>query len=208
MTASSPMPGNYGLLMPGLYSRCAEKFEEKTVKTTLTGLFVLGALASASPAMAQASATFTSQTTVPAFCSQLSVSATPMDLGTLTGTTGQIVPAFSSTAQTQRQLAANFYCNAPSTITIQADPLINTTVATVSDSTSFTNRVDYVATLKWSALQNAVSSTSPGPQVINATQPNIGELTITLSNPSVVNNLRPVSGNYAGQVRLTIALAQ
>ena len=178
------------------------------MKTTLTGLFVLGALASASPAMAQASATFTSQTTVPAFCSQLSVSATPMDLGTLTGTTGQIVPAFSSTAQTQRQLATNFYCNAPSTITIQADPLINTTVATVSDSTSFTNRVDYVATLKWSALQNAVSSTSPSAQVINATQPNIGELTITLSNPSVVNNLRPVSGNYAGQVRLTIALAQ
>jgi hypothetical protein len=194
--------------MPGLYSRCAEKFEEKTVKTTLIGLFVLGALASASPAVAQDSATFTSQTTVPAFCSQLSVGGAPMDLGTLTGTTGQIVPAFSSTGQTQRQLAANFYCNAPSTITIQADPLINTTVATVSDSTSFTNRVDYVATLKWSALQNAVSSTSPSAQVTNATQPNIGELTITLSNPSVVNNLRPVSGNYAGQVRLTIALAQ
>jgi len=208
MTAVASMPGNDGPLMPERYSRPAEKFEEKTVKTTLTGLFVLGALAGAAPAMAQDSATFTSKTTVPAFCSQLSVSATPMDLGTLTGTTGQIVPAFASTAQTQRQLAANFYCNAPSTITIQADPLMHTTVTTVADSTSFTNRVDYTATLKWSALQNAVSSTAASPQVISATQPNIGELTITLSNPAVVNNLRPVAGNYAGQVRLTIALAQ
>ena len=188
MTAGASMPRNDGPLMPERYSRLAEKFEEKTVKTTLTGLFVLGALAGASPAMAQDSATFTSKTTVPAFCSQLSVSATPMNLGTLTGTTGQIVPAFSSTAQTQRQLAANFYCNAPSTITIQADPLMHTTVTTVADSTSFTNRVDYTATLKWSALQNAVSSTAASPQVNSATQPNIGELTITLSNPAVVNN--------------------
>jgi hypothetical protein len=194
--------------MPGQHFRLAEKSKEKTVKTTLIGLSVLGALACASPAMAQDSATFTSKTTVPAFCSQLSVSATPMDLGTLTGATGQIVPAFSSTAQTQRQLAASFYCNAPSTITIQADPLRHTTVTTVSDSTSFTNRVDYTATLKWSALQNAVSSTSPSATVISATQPNIGELTLTLSAPAVVNNLRPVAGNYAGQVRLTIALAQ
>lgn len=178
------------------------------MKTTLIRLFVLGALSGASPALAQDSASFTSQTTVPAYCSQLSVSAAPMDLGTLTGTTGQIVPAFASTAQVQRQLATNFYCNAPSTITIQADPLIHTTVATVTDSTSFTNRVDYVATLKWSALQNAVSSTSSTAQVLAATQPNIGALTITLSNPSVVNNLRPVAGNYAGQVRLTVALAQ
>lgn len=205
---SGSRSNEFGRFMPGQHFRGAEKSKEKTVKTTLIGLSVLGALASAAPAMAQDSATFTSKTTVPAFCSQLSASATPMDLGALTGATGQIVPTFSSTAQTQRQLAANFYCNAPSTITIQADPLLHTTVTTVSDATSFTNRVDYTATLKWSALQNAVSSTSPSAQVISATQPNIGELTITLSNPSVVNNLRPVAGNYAGQVRLTIALAQ
>jgi hypothetical protein len=208
MTAALSPLDKHGLFMPGQYFRLAEKVKEKTVKTTLIGLFVVGALASASPAMAQDSATFTSQTTVPAFCSQLSVGATPMDLGVLTGTTGQLVNSFASSAQTERQLAASFYCNAPSTITIKAEPLMNDTVTTVADSSSFTNRVDYTATIKWSALQNAVSSTEANAQVISAAQPNIGELTIKLSNPVVANNLRPVSGNYSGQVRLTIALAQ
>ena len=208
MTARLSTHGRYGLTVLEKNVRPAEKFREKTVKRTLIGLTVLGAFAYASPAMAQSTATFTTQTTVPAFCSQLSVGATPMDLGTLTGASGQIVTDFASSAQTERQLATSFYCNAPSTITIKADPLINDTVTTISDSTSFTNRVDYTATLKWSALENAVSSTAANAQVINATQPNIGQLTIKLSNPSVVNNLRPVSGNYSGQVRLTIALAQ
>ncbi len=178
------------------------------MKTTLIGLSVLGVLASAAPAMAQASANFTSQTTVPAFCSQLSAGGAPMDLGALTGTTGQILPSFAPSAQTERELSASFYCNAPSTITIKADPLMNDTVTSVADSSSFTNRVDYLATIKWSSLENAASSTSANAQVILASQPNIGALTIKLSNPTVTNNLRPVSGSYSGQVRLTIALAQ
>lgn len=184
------------------------KFREKTVRATLIGTFVLGVLVSASPAMAQDSATFTVQTTVPPFCSQFSAGQAPMDLGALTGAQGQVVTAFTSGAQTERQLASSFYCNAPSTITIKADPLMHDTVTVVTDAASFTNRVDYTATLKWNALENAVSSTASSPQAINATQPNIGQLTLKLSGPSVVNNLRPISGNYAGQVHLTIALAQ
>lgn len=184
------------------------KFREKTVRATLIGTFVLGAFVSAAPAMAQDSATFNVTTTVPPFCSQFSSGQAPMDLGALTGEAGQLVTSFASGAQTERQLASSFYCNAPSTITIKADPLMHDTVTVVSDATSFTNRVDYTATLKWNALENAVSSTAASPQVINATQPNIGQLTLKVSNPSVVNNRRPISGNYAGQVHLTIALAQ
>ena len=172
------------------------------------GAFVLAAVASAAPAMAQDSATFTVQTTVPAFCSQFSVGQAPMDLGALTGATGQLVGTFASGSQTERQLATNFYCNAPSTITIKAEPLMHETVTVVTDSASFTNRVDYTATLKWNGLESAVSSTAASPQVLTATQPNIGELTLKVSDPAVVNNLRPIAGNYAGQVHLTIALAQ
>ena len=121
------------------------------VKTTLIGAGVLTALAIASPAMAQDSATFTAQTTVPAYCSQFSSGQTPMDLGTLTGPSGQILTTFGSGAQTERQLSSNFYCNAPSTITIKADPLVEEAGTTVTDP-DFTNRVDYTATLTWSAM--------------------------------------------------------
>lgn len=188
--------------------RPADKSREKTVRTTLMGTFVLGVLATASPAMAQDSESFTVQSQVPPFCSQFSVGPAPMDLGALTGASGQIVSAFATGSETERELSASFYCNAPSVITIKAEPLMHDTVTVVSDAASFTNRVDYTATLKWRDLQGSVSSTATAPQEIDATEANIGSLTLKLSNPAVTNNLRPIAGSYAGQVRLTIALAQ
>jgi hypothetical protein len=178
---------------------------EKSVKTTLIGAATLCALASASPAMAQDSATFTAQTTVPAYCSQFSGGQTPMDLGTLTGPTGQTVSTFASGAQTERILASNYYCNAPSTITIKADPLMQAD-GTVATDPDFTNRVDYTATLKWDPLENSVSSTAASAQVITAAQANIGNLSLKLSDPTTDQNRRPIAGNYVGQVHLTIAL--
>lgn len=178
------------------------------MKTTLYGLLATVVLATAAPAMAQDSESFTVQTTVPAFCSQLSSGTTPaMNLGSLTGATGQLVAAFNGT-ETQRELAANFYCNAPSTVTIEAVPLKHETVSFVADGTSFTNRVDYTATIKWRDLEGTVSSTASAPQEIPASQANIGSLLLSLSAPVVDGNRRPVAGDYAGQVRLTIALSQ
>lgn len=176
---------------------------------TLYGLLAPAVLVTATPAIAQDSESFTVQTNVPAFCSQFSSgSATPaMNLGALTGATGQIVATFSST-DTQRELAAQFYCNAPSTVTITAEPLMHETVTSVTDSSSFTNRVDYTAKLTWRDLEGTVSSLASSAQVIPASQANIGALTLSLSNPAVVGNRRPVAGDYAGQVRLTIALSQ
>jgi len=179
---------------------------EKSVKTTLIGAATLCALASSSPAMAQDTATFTATTTVPPYCSQFSGGQTPMDLGTLTGPTGQTVATFASNAQTERILASNYYCNAPSTITIKADPLMQADNTPVTEPDNFTNRVDYTATLKWDPLQNSVSSTAANPEVINAAQANIGNLTLKLSDPTTDGNRRPIAGAYVGQVHLTIAL--
>ncbi|RYD65310.1 MAG: hypothetical protein EOP58_07820 [Sphingomonadales bacterium] len=178
------------------------------MKRTMIGTFVLGVLASATPAMAQDSETFTVQTEVPAYCSQFTVGPAPMNLGGLTGTSGQILPAFASGSETERQLATNLYCNAPSTVSIKAEPLMHDTITVVTDSTSFTNRVDYTATVKWNTIEGSSSSSSANPVVLSATQPTIGALTLKVASPAVTNNLRPVAGNYAGQVRLTIALAQ
>lgn len=176
------------------------------MKTTLLRALVLGATVYAVPAMAQDSDTFTVKSQVAPFCSELSISSTPINLGSLTGATGQIVSDFSGTDE--RELAASFYCNAPSKVTITADPLRHDTVTFVSNSASFTNRVDYTATLVWDDVTGNVTSTAASGQEISAPEANIGQMKLTLSNPTVANNLRPVAGSYNGQVRLTVSLAQ
>lgn len=176
------------------------------MKTTLLRALVLGATLYAVPATAQDSDTFTVKSQVAPFCSELSISSTPMDLGSLTGATGQIVSDFSGTDE--RELAASFYCNAPSKVTITAEPLLHDTVTFVADSGSFTNRVDYKATLVWDDVTGNVVSTAASGQEILAGEANIGSMRLTLSDPTVANNLRPVAGGYSGQVRLTISLTQ
>lgn len=177
------------------------------MKTTLLSAFVLGAGLVAVPALAQDSETFGVQTTVQPFCSEMTVSSTPMNLGSLSGPTGQIVHDFSGATESERELAASFYCNAPSTVTLKADPLLNAAVPIIADGASFTNRVDYIATLNWSNVQGNDSSVETDGQQIDVTQANIGQMKIKLTNPTVTNNKRPVAGDYAGQIHLTVALA-
>jgi hypothetical protein len=177
------------------------------VKTILLrASLLLGAALSAGPALAQDSDTMNVQSQVAPFCSELTVSATPMNLGTLTGPSGQLLSSFSSGAETERELAASFYCNAPATVTIVATPL--TTPNSTTDTASFTSRVDYTATLVWDDVNGNVSSTVSSGAVIPVPEANIGPMKLTLSNPAVVSNRRPVAGDYSGQVTLTVALAQ
>ncbi len=178
------------------------------MRITLLRALMLSASVYAVPAWAQGSDTMAVQSQVAPFCSELSVSSTAMELGSLTGATGQIVNDFSAAIENERQLAASFYCNAPSKVTIIAEPLLNDTVSFVADSSSFTNRVDYTASLVWDDVLGNVSSTVAAGQEITAAEANIGPMTLRLSNPTVANNLRPVAGGYSGQVRLTISLTQ
>ena len=172
----------------------------------LRASLLLGASAWAGPALAQDTDTLTVQSQVAPFCSELTVSSTPMNLGSLTGPTGQTVSSFQSGAETERELATSFYCNAPSTVTITATPL--TTPNSTTDVSSFTSRVDYTATLVWDDINGNVSSTAASGAVIAVPEANIGPMKLTLSNPATASNRRPVAGDYAGQVTLTVALAQ
>ena len=172
----------------------------------LCAALLLGASLGMGSAMAQDTDTLTVQSQVAPFCSELSISSAPMDLGTLTGPTGQIVTNFNGATENQRELAASFYCNAPATVTIKATPLTTNNMTT--DTSSFTSRVDYTATLEWDDVHGNVSSTAADGAVIAVPEANIGPMKLTLSNPAVVNNLRPVAGTYSGQVTLTVALAQ
>jgi hypothetical protein len=177
------------------------------VKTRLLrASLLLGAAIHAGPALAQDSETMVVQSQVAPFCSELTVSSVPMNLGSLTGPNGQLVQSFAGGAETERELATSFYCNAPATVTIKATPL--TTPNATTDTSSFTSRVDYIATLVWDDINGNVSSTMTGGAVIAVPEANIGPMKLTLSSPAVVSNLRPVAGDYSGQVTLTIALAQ
>lgn len=178
------------------------------MRTTLLRAFMLGASACAAPAMAQDTDTLNVQSVVVPYCSQLSISSIPMNLGELTGPTGQLVSSFASSSESTRQISTNFYCNAPAKVTLRALPLVHSTVSVVGDAQSFTNRVDYTAKLTWNTIEGQVSSTAAADQEINAPQANIGGLELALSNPVVANNLRPIAGVYAGQVRLTVSLTQ
>lgn len=190
------------------HPRSAGETWEKTVKTTFLRAIVAGASLYAMPALAQDSDTLAVQSQVAPFCSELSISSAPMDLGSLTGATGQIVNDFSGAIENERELATSFYCNAPAQVTITAEPLLHDTVSVVGDSASFTNRVDYTATLEWDDVQGTTDSTVADGDQIDAPEANIGPMTLTLSNPTVDNNRRPVAGGYSGQVRLTVALTQ
>ncbi len=177
------------------------------MRTTLLCVLMLGAAAFAVPASAQDTETMTVQSEVPPYCSELTVSSAPMNLGSLTGTTGQLVDDFSS-GEDSREISASFYCNAPSKITLVADPLLNDEITAIQDSSSFTNRVDYTAVLKWRDLQGSASSTLVDGQEIDAPQANTGSIILTLTDPVTSNNLRPVAGDYSGEVHLTITLTQ
>lgn len=178
------------------------------MRTTLLRAFAFGVAAFAVPASAQDTETMTIQSQVAPYCSELSVNSAPMNLGNLTGTTGQVVANFNGAPESTREISASFYCNAPSKITLDADPLLNDEITVIEDSSSFTNRVDYTAVLTWRDLQGSASSTLPDGQEIDAPQANTGSITLTLTDPVTSGNLRPVAGDYSGEVRLTISLTQ
>lgn len=170
----------------------------------LLSALVAGLAAHAAPALAQDSETITIQSSVTPFCANFTSSSTPLNLGDLSGPNGFLVSAF--VGDTSREVAAGYYCNAPSKVTLKALPLLHTTVVTVSDATSFTNRVDYEASLTWDDVTGSVVSTVVDGVEILAAEANIGAVVIDVGAPSVTGNRRPVAGAYAGSVQLTIAL--
>ncbi len=195
--------------------RAADEFQEKIVRKTLITALVAGAAVYALPASAQnvnsavPSASMTIQTNIPGYCSALAAQGPNdvVDLGSLTGATGQLVDDFGQNAV--KTLASDYYCNAPSKVKIEVEPLRNADTSPVSDSSSFTNRVDYTALVNWGNEALEVASTEPtGFKEFAVGQATIGAMKLTLSDPHAggANNLRPTAGTYNGKVTLTISL--
>ena len=164
----------------------------------------LGLSVVAAQASAQDADSITIETDIPAYCSNLPGSIAALNLGELIQATGFLVSDF--VGDSEREVATDYYCNAPAIVTLKAEPLLHDNVTTVSDDSSFTNRVDYTASLEWGGLTGSALSTLVDGADIAAAQATIGTLTIRVGDPVTANNRRPVAGAYEGAVTLTIAL--
>lgn len=164
----------------------------------------LGLAAFAVQASAQDADDITISSSVAPYCADLSASISPLNLGDLIESTGFLVTDFIG--DNEREVAAGYYCNAPATVTLEATPLMHGAITTVADHSSFTNRVDYTASLEWGAVTGSVLSTLVDGDDIEATEATIGSLIIRVTDPTTAGGRRPVAGAYEGAVTLTVAL--
>jgi hypothetical protein len=179
------------------------KIEEKAVKTHLLCAIALGLAGTATAASAQDQDSFTVQTTVPKYCASVGADPAPLALGDLSGPTGFVVSSFAGVTS---HSIPGYYCNAASTVTLKADPLLEPTPTSLLDTSSFTNRIDYTASLVWDNVTGSDDSVSAAAATIAASEANIGAMTVTVSNPNVRGDtVRPVAGAYDGAVTLSVA---
>ncbi len=178
-------------------------FQEKVVRTQLLCLATAALCATAGAASAQSAASASVNTTVAPFCASMSPgSPSSMALDSLVGPTGQLSPSFSGTTSYS---LTGYYCNAPANITLSAAPLRPSAPVTVSDTASFTDRVDYAVALAWDDVNLQVLSATGTPAQLTTSEANVGALTVTVSDPVTENNKRPVAATYEAAVTLTIA---
>ena len=183
--------------------------EGKSMRKQLVCAAALGLSALAAPALAQSGSpgprSVTVNSDVPAFCqTAIWPTAQTMALGSLVDGNGFLLSSFGGTSSITT--TGNYYCNAPSKLTLSATPLTPTTPVVVSDTQSFANQVNYVATLTWKNLSGTADSTATSPTAIVAAEANIGTMSLQLGSPTTPNGRRPVAANYAGAVTITVAL--
>ncbi|MDO9337890.1 MAG: hypothetical protein Q7T61_15955 [Caulobacter sp.] len=169
----------------------------------LCAALALGLAATASAAAAQDSETITINSTVSKYCKSLGTPS-PIALGELVDGVGFVVTSFAP--GTNSSSVANYYCNAPATISLAATPLTQAAGSAILDPSSFTNRIDYLASLSWDNVSGSVNTLTGTPSSITSAEANTGNLTVTVTAPDTAGNKRPISGNYAGAVTVTVTL--
>ena len=183
-------------------SRLGGAFEEKAVRTYLLSAVALSLTVGVSAAAAQHSDTVNVRTNVPAYCQSLSgLNGTTLDLGALADNAGRVVDSFSGDTSVS---LATYYCNSPTTISLEARPLTVTPMVPIGDVASFTGQVDFLASLTWSDISGSDNSAAAGATDIPVASAKMGELLVAVSEPTTSGNRRPVAGAYEGSVILNV----
>lgn len=173
----------------------------------------LVAVAFAAPAMAQSSddATVPIGGTVAQVCSLGAPSQAAIALGQLIDTSGVRVGRLS-TIPTQTVSLPNSFCNfAGSSVSVSATAVISTDGAAVQPG--FARAVNYDASVSgWAGAPTTVSTTAtagggtPTTAASGGVQatPRLDDLTVDLSGFNVPGDALLVSGDYAGQITITL----
>lgn len=148
--------------------------------------------------------------TVPALCSSGVISGgdNVFGLGVLIDTsTGYLLPSLNAPTKT----LSGAFCNAQSTITISATPMVAQNYSGGLPS-GFTDGVDFVATASgWTsvAASTSTAATTHPEAFQQQPAPRAGDISVSLSNFTAKGgNLRLVSDNdYRGSVIVTLAAA-
>ena len=173
------------------------------MRTHLLCAVALGVSAMAGAAAAQDSDTVNVQSSVAPYCQSLSgLPSGPLALGDLSDSVGMVVSSFAGSTSVS---LANYYCNAPTTVSLEAQPLRVTPTVVVSDTDGFTDTVHYTASLVWSDVNLTDASAASGASTVVAGSAKIGELTVSVGSPDTDGDRRPIAGAYEGAVVLNIS---
>ena len=196
--------------------------KEKTTMNRI--LLALAAAATLSPLAAHAqnttgSSTVTLTADVQKACVLGQPSSVTLNLSTLTGSDGRITTALAGAASAASTTINNAWCNAPSTLTVAAEPMnLGANAPAYSTPAGFARLVTYNASLTgWPSSVTVRPLGLDNSQTTNSTEsgtPHAAELVLNISalaalnasgsaeNPSAVLE----AGSYAGQVVIGVAV--
>lgn len=172
-------------------------------------------LATPMAAVAQDSATVTVLGTVQKTCVVGTPTAMTMDLGVLTGTDGRILPALAGNAPSATAEIQNAWCNTPSVLSLNADPMALIPTPAYSTPAGFARLITYDATLSgWpSDLLDRPTVNSPA-VTAPADGPHASPLTLEIASlvaldaaGAAENSLAVIeAGGYAGSIVVSVAV--
>lgn len=133
-------------------------------------------------------------------CADASGVSDPLVLGDLAGADGYVVESFAGESV---WTLPDYWCNAPSLLTFELEPLTNQDVSG-DGGANFTTRIDYSVSLSWNGASGAIHSDAASPTVIEADEAGVGDLVLTVSDPRTAAGRRLTAGGYAGAISITV----
>ncbi|CAD7339843.1 hypothetical protein FIM10_14645 [Sphingomonadales bacterium 56] len=184
------------------------------MKKLLVSALMLGSVATAAPAFAQASGSVDVSGTVAAKCSAVTPISGSITLGELAKADGTVDPAFAgNTGGLSRTFTIK--CNgANPKLTVEAKPLVN--AAATNSPNGYTNTVHYTATVVATGAKGGSATVADQSLSSGATSGQVGDRLAAVSNNlslTVGSGLTADStaildaGTYAGKVEITVAPA-
>lgn len=180
----------------------------------IAALFAVAIVAAPFGAQAQDSASITLSGEVSKTCVIGQPTEVTLNLNTMTGADGRITAALAGAAPSASTTIDNAWCNTPSTLSLNADPMALTQTPPYATPAGFSRLVTYDATLKgWPGVLVDRPFIGDSAKATSALAPHAAQLTLEISalealsaagdaaNPLAVLE----AGNYSGSVVVSVS---